>query len=132
MSGSAPWGWEGIRPAYGFVLLAVRNETLTPSALAARLGVTKQAASKLADAMVVASFINRDPAEGEGRQRLLSLGSNGRELLADVERICADLETDWAAIIGDEEVATLRHALTEITLTLNSGRYPDLRPDSTG
>lgn len=122
-------GWNGIRPAYGFVLLAVRNEPITPTALATRLGVSKQAASKLADAMVTAGLINRDPADGDGRQRLLSLGSVGRKLLHDVEQIYEELEAGWAALVGHNEVTSLRETLTEITLTVNNGRYPDLRPD---
>ena len=44
-------GWTDVRPSFGFVLLAVRDEPTTATALATLLGTTKQATSKLPDAV---------------------------------------------------------------------------------
>ncbi len=43
-------GWRDVRPQYGYVLLACRDRPTTSGELAGMLGVSKQAASKLADA----------------------------------------------------------------------------------
>lgn len=123
-------GWEGIRPAYGFVLLVVRGGPITPTALAERLGVSKQAASKLADSMVSAGLMVRGDDVDDGRQRRLSLAPLGRKLLADVEKIYADLETEWTRVIGTHGVVAVRDNLTSIMLTINNGEFPDLRPDT--
>ena len=126
----AATGWDGIRPAYGFVLLVVRSGPLTPTALAGRLGVTKQAASKLADAMVSDGLIRRAADGRDGRQRLLSLAPRGHELLAAVESIYVDLEAEWERVLGRAALAGTRQALSAVMLSVNEGRYPDLRPEA--
>ena len=45
-------GWRDVRPEYGYVLLACRDRPTTSGELAGMLGVSKQAASKLADALL--------------------------------------------------------------------------------
>ena len=52
---AAPARWHDVRPAYGFVLLAARDGPTSATALAGLMGVSKQAASKLVDAMAAAA-----------------------------------------------------------------------------
>jgi DNA-binding MarR family transcriptional regulator len=127
----ASQGWSGIRPAYGFVLLATRAEPLTPTALADKLGVSKQAASKLADAMVTDGLLLRNIDVTDGRQRRLTIAPLGHELLADVEAIYCELETEVATMIGSGRLNSIRNGLDTIMLTVNDGHYPDLRPEQT-
>ena len=42
-------GWTDVRPAFGFVLLAARDQPTSVTELAALMGMTKQAASKLVE-----------------------------------------------------------------------------------
>ena len=67
-------GWTDVRPSFGFVLLAVREEAITATALATLLGTTKQATSKLLDAMDTAGYVQRTGAD-DGRQRPVELTS---------------------------------------------------------
>lgn len=120
--------WEGLRPAYGFVLLALRHEPLTTTELAAALDVSKQAASKLADAMVAASLLERVADPADGRRHHLRLARAGRRLLADVEQVYADLEREWAEQIGADGVDALRTNLTDGLVALHRGALPTLRP----
>jgi DNA-binding MarR family transcriptional regulator len=108
----------------------VRSGPLTPTALAGRLGVTKQAASKLADAMVSDGLIRRAADGRDGRQRLLSLAPRGHELLAAVESIYVDLEAEWERVLGRAALADTRQALSTVMLSVNEGRHPDLRPEA--
>jgi hypothetical protein len=58
--------WHDVRPAYGFALLAARDSGTTVIELAALMGMTKQAASKLAMSMV-AFALSASPAAASGR-----------------------------------------------------------------
>ncbi len=121
-------GWEGIRSAYGFVLLAVRDRPLTPTALAAVLDVSKQAASKLADAMVVDGLLARESDEFDHRARQLRLTSRGVQLLGAVEEIYAELEAVWADVIGDVALRQTRARLTAALTAVHGGTLPSIRP----
>jgi DNA-binding MarR family transcriptional regulator len=121
-------GWQGVRPAYGFVLLAVRDTALTPTELAARLAVTKQAASKLADAMVADGLLERSPDESDGRQRRLTLSARGRQLLVEVEQSYAELEQQWAEVIGRVALEQTRRRVTTAVVAVSGGALPGLRP----
>ena len=52
-------GFAELRPAFGVVFRALRDEPLTLTTLANRLGVSKQAASKVVDEMVAKRLVRR-------------------------------------------------------------------------
>jgi DNA-binding MarR family transcriptional regulator len=120
-------GWTDVRPSFGFVLLAVRDEAVTATALATLLGTTKQATSRLLDAMETAGYVHRTGAD-DGRQRPVELTARGRKLLATVERIYLKLEKQWAATIGDDEITQMRSTLTTVLTRDTDGRLPPIRP----
>jgi DNA-binding MarR family transcriptional regulator len=121
-------GWADVRPAFGFVLLAARDEPTTTTELAALMGTTKQAASKLVETMVEARYVRRGTAEADGRQRPVGLTARGGELLAAVERIYAELEREWADVIGAASVERLRRDLIRVVGTAPDGALPPVRP----
>ena len=121
-------GWAGIRPAYGFVLLAVRGGPITPTALATALDVSKQAASKLADAMVADALLARSRDTGDSRLRVLTLAPRGERLLEAVEAIYAELEVEWAAVIGPTALGQTRRRLTDVLTAVHGGTLPVIRP----
>lgn len=121
-------GWTDVRPSYGFVLLSLRDSAMTPTALARRLDITKQAASKLAEAMIGAELVSSSPHGTDGRQRELSLTSRGVQLLGVVEEIYAELEQEWADRIGRGRVEDVRASLTSVLTEFHSGVLPPVRP----
>ena len=60
--------------------------------LVATLGTSKQAVSKLADAMAAAGLVERAADPRDARAKDLRLTARGRALLADVEEIYGELE----------------------------------------
>src|SRR5262245_18456595 len=75
-------GARDMRSAFGFVTRAVDAEEPTVTHLAELLGVSRQAASKLADEMVRLGFLlrTRDPADRRRvRLRLSAKGRRARE-----------------------------------------------------
>jgi DNA-binding MarR family transcriptional regulator len=121
-------GWDDVRPAYGFVLLSLRGRESSVSELAGLLGVSKQATSKLLDQMAAGEYVTRVTSTADARQRMVALAPRGRRLLAVVEEIYAELEAEWATVIGGKEVERLRITLTQVVLATNEGRFPPVRP----
>ena len=119
-------GWTDVRPAFGFVLLAARDQPTSVSELAALMGTTKQAASKLVEAMVAAGYVQRGTDARDGRQRPVHLTSRGQELLRSVEQIYTELEQEWADVIGAKPVQRMRRDLVRVLS--RSGELPPVRP----
>jgi DNA-binding MarR family transcriptional regulator len=121
-------GWTDVRPAFGFVLLAARDEPTSVTALAALLGTTKQAASKLVDAMVSGGYVRRGAHAQDGRQRPVYLTARGEQLLRSVEQAYAALETEWADVIGASHVQRMRRDLVRVLSDADDGDLPPVRP----
>jgi DNA-binding MarR family transcriptional regulator len=122
-------GWGDVREAYGFVLLSLRDHgATTTTGLAGTLGVTKQATSKLLDAMEAGGYVERRPAEGDGRIKEVTITSRGRELLEVVEAIYAELEAGWADVIGPRGVEDVRRRLDRVVRSQHGGTLPRPRP----
>jgi DNA-binding MarR family transcriptional regulator len=124
-------GWTDVRPSFGFVLLAARDAPTTTTELAALMGTTKQAASKLAASMLEAGYLVDAPREvADGRIRPLQLSVSGTKLLAAVEELYAELEAEWARIIGGNSLERLRRDLTRVIVASHGGALPAVRPTS--
>ncbi len=121
-------GWDDVRPAYGFVLLAARDQPTTAKDLAVLMGTSKQAASKLVESMEGAGYVERTASTEDGRQKAVVLADRGRKLLGIVERIYRDLEAEWAAVVGEHAVERLRTDLTAVLASANDGQLPPVRP----
>ncbi len=121
-------GWTDVRPAFGFVLLAARERPTSVTELAELMGVTKQAASKLVDAMVSSGYVRRGAGAEDGRQRPVSLTARGEELLSAVEQVYAELEDGWAAVIGGPHVDCMRRGLMRVLAGPGDGQLPPVRP----
>ena len=126
--GLAARGWSDVRPAFGFLLLALREGPVSLRELVATLGTSKQAVSKLADAMVAAGLVERVADPRDARAKDLRLTARGRALLADVEEIYGELETGWAETLGAEAVESLRRDLDAVVRAAHDGALPPVRP----
>jgi hypothetical protein len=69
----------------------------------------------------------RGPDSRDGRQRPVYLTARGRELLRSVERIYAELEAEWAGVIGVPHIQRMRRDLVQV-LAGPSGELPPVRP----
>lgn len=121
-------GWHDVRRSYGFVLLAAREADVQVGEVAALLGVTKQAASKLVAAMEEAGYVRRAARPGDGRARTVALTERGRQLLVAVEEIYGELDAQWAAVLGADRVEALRTDLETVLRHGHGGVLPPVRP----
>ena len=123
-------GWPAMRPLHGFALLAVRDgdQPATVVSLAALLGVTKQAASKLVTAMEEAGHVRRAVHADDGRAKAVTLTDQGAQLLATVEEIYAELEAEWGAVLDADRVESIRRDLLQVLRATHGDALPALRP----
>ena len=120
-------GWNDVRPAYGFALLALREGPLSSGELGVLMGMTKQASSKLVGALVDAGYARRGESIGDARIRPVELTDRGRDLQRTAERIYTELEDRWADVIGQDRLAALRADLISVTSD-EDGELPPVRP----
>lgn len=121
-------GWHDVRPSYGFVLLAARNAPTTATEVAQLMGTSKQAASVLVMAMHDAGYLQRATAARDGRLKAVELTPRARELLEVVEGIYADLESQWADVIGAPALEAVRRDVRTALEATNGGVLPGIRP----
>jgi DNA-binding MarR family transcriptional regulator len=121
-------GWSDLRPPYGFVLLAVKDAPQTATDLTALLGTTKQATSQLLEVMEAADYVTRRADPDDARVKRVAITDRGQRLLTEVEAIYAELEAEWAAVIGEERVQAVRADLEVVVRAQNDGRLPPVRP----
>jgi DNA-binding MarR family transcriptional regulator len=104
-------GIAGMRAPFGFVIRALADDPLELTALAERLGVTKQAAIKVVDEMEARGFLTREPHPSDRRAKLLTLTERGHAVrdaaLAESHRMEAELR----AATGDADVDAFRRVL---------------------
>ena len=107
-------GFEGVRPAHGYVFVRLSVGGATVTDVAAHLGVTKQAASQLVDDVVRKGYVERRPHPDDARARLLVLTERGWACTRAAEEAAADAVRPWVELLGEGEVRALRDRLARI------------------
>jgi DNA-binding MarR family transcriptional regulator len=123
-------GYPDVGSGFGYVLLEARDRPLTGNEVAQLMGVTKQAASKLIDAMEHARYLERYDHPDDARSKLVRITPKGKRLLRTVEEIYRELEAEWSEAIGMRELSRLRSDLTRALRALHGGSLPPVRPAS--
>lgn len=102
-----------MRPSFGFVLRAVAAEEPTVTRLAELLGVSKQAASRLADDMVIAGFLHRAGDPNDRRRITLQLTAAGAAVRRRALAESRAMEDELRQRFGSDAVGQLRVLLTD-------------------
>ena len=121
-------GWPAMPKAAGYVLLACRDSPTTGSEIAALMRTSKQAASKLLEGLETAGLVERRPDGADVRRKVVALTARGRDLLAAVEDIYVELESEWADVLGEPAVERIRAGVTEMLLHKFGGSLPAIGP----
>ncbi len=110
----ATHGYDDLARSDGYVFRALAESPLTTSALAGRLGVTKQGAGQIVEDMTRRGYLTGRPHPDDARARLLELSDRGRGALAAARAFHRRYERALAREHGAEAVAALRALLTEM------------------
>ncbi len=108
-------GHPGVRPSHGFTLQAVGGGA-TASEVAARLGVSKQAATKTLTLLEQQGYVARSPDPTDARRRTVVVTPHGHDLLDASTTAFADVVDAWRAQIGDRAVRSLGDGLRALDL----------------
>jgi len=73
-------------------------------------------------------LVRRRASDDDARTKVVALAPRGHELLAAVELIYADLEAEWAEVIGPTAVEQTRTRLERVLRARHGGELPQLRP----
>jgi len=114
-------GFDDLARSSGYVFRALDAEPLTTSALADRLGVSKQGAGQLVDEMTRRGYVSSRPDPSDGRARLLELSERGRAALAAARAFHRSYEQRLARRHGRAHVDDLRAMLTAMAPTYGNG-----------
>jgi DNA-binding MarR family transcriptional regulator len=96
------------------LLQRVAREGSRLTDLAAQAQVTKQSAGSLVDQLEARGYLERVPDPRDGRARLIRPARRGLEAAALAAPVVAEVEAEWAAYLGPEQMAALRAALTRL------------------
>jgi DNA-binding MarR family transcriptional regulator len=114
-------GFDDLARSDGYVFRALDAEPLTTSALADRLGVSKQGAGQLVDDMARRGYVQSRPDPSDGRARLLELTSRGKRALAAARDFHRRYEQRLARRHGRGHVDDFRAILTAMAPTYGNG-----------
>ena len=99
--------WAVLRELYG-------EETIAPSRLAARLGLTRGAISKLADRLIAKGFINREANTDDGRAHRLALTSTGKSLVPKLSVLADQNDAEFFGDLTTDERISIERILKSI------------------
>jgi len=110
----AELGYEDVRPVHDFALRAIIAGADTPSELARRMSVTRQAAAKTIATLEERRFVDREPDTRDGRRLRLRVTDHGFGMLRTGEAVFDDLRTQWEQQVGTDQLAALEESLRRL------------------
>ncbi len=126
-------GLAGVRPSHGFVFQHLVDGSPTIGELAAALGVTQQAASKVVVELEGLGHVERRADPTDSRVRRVVLTDTGGDVVARSREQRAALEADLVDRFGRDAVETARAVLVgmlELTGGLPDVSHRSVRPPS--
>lgn len=111
-----------LRLAHTTLFPHLTTEGVRPTALARRLGVTKQAVGPLVDDLVSWGMLERVPDPADGRATVVRLTAAGGAAILDGLAVLGEVEAELRAALGDAEIDTLHRTLLHVTDTLAAHR----------
>ena len=109
-------GYEDI-PRNGMYVIggmAMGAEGVPLGQLVKELGVSKQAAGQLVDALVLRGYIDRTVDAEDRRKLTVTLTERGRAVAAIQGEVIGKIDAELAARVGKEKVVSARHVLAEL------------------
>ncbi|GII01380.1 MarR family winged helix-turn-helix transcriptional regulator [Planobispora takensis] len=112
-------GFDGLRFNDGVIIQHLLRAPLSVTALAERMGVTQQAASKAAGDMERRGLLTREPAPGDARTRLLRLTPHAAAAVEAARARRAALDAELAERFGADRIAETRAVLAAVLAHLD-------------
>lgn len=113
-------GFPALRPGHTSVLGLVSDEGVRLSELVSALALPKQTVGDLLDDLERWRMVERHPDPDHGVQKRVYLGPRGKAWAAEVRKVAARTEAQWASQLGRSKMKSLRGLLEELVATVES------------
>jgi DNA-binding MarR family transcriptional regulator len=107
-------GFTDFQPSFPAMLSNLDTEGSRIGVLAARAGVTRQAAGQLLREIERCGYVERRPSPTDARATLVHFTPRGRRLLATIIELVEVIEADFAAALGPGAFERVREGLLGI------------------
>jgi len=107
-------GFDDLELAHVNLFLYPGPQGARPSELAAQRGMSKQAVNYLLGQLERFGYIERRPAEGDGRSKRIVLTDRGERAGYTVRAAVRDVERDWEAQLGRDRFNQLKTLLLDL------------------
>lgn len=104
-------GFTDINPVHAAMLRRVDEGGTHISDIAARMGVTKQAAAQLVSRTEALGYVTTTPDPHDSRKKMVRCTKRGQRFLGYLEGVVADSVSDVAAVIGKKRLHELEETL---------------------
>jgi DNA-binding MarR family transcriptional regulator len=107
-------GFEDLRTSHGFVFQHLVAGPLPVGALARRMGVSQQAASKATGELERLGYLERVQDPADGRVRRIGLAARGEAAVRAGRDVRVELATELAASVGEARLEAMRATLVDV------------------
>ncbi len=111
--------FSGLSLAHSRNVLRHLGRPMRASAIVGRCGLTKQAVSQQLAHLERHGYVQVSPDPGDHRARLVSLTERGRAAQRTVVRTFAEIERDWAGLVGPDRLGDVRATLDMLLATVD-------------
>lgn len=114
VAGLASAGFSDLRLPHMAVLQYPGPDGCRPIELAERAGMSKQAMNQLLQSLERLGYISRRDAKNGQRARIVRFTARGRAAWAKIHEILTQIESEWRAVLGDQDFNRLKAVLCEV------------------
>jgi DNA-binding MarR family transcriptional regulator len=107
-------GVEGITPAHANVIPFVPPEGIQIGELARLAKIRKQSMAQSVELLTASGYVTKQPDPHDGRASLIFLTDKGRALGPASRSAGQQVEKDWAAVVGRDDLEHLRRTLMRL------------------
>lgn len=107
-------GYEGLALAHIALLPHLDVDGTRVTTLAERAGMTKQGMGQLVLDLERRGYVERAPDPADGRALLVRFTEAGCRLLGDAVSVTREIEAQYAAVLGEQQLVALREALVAL------------------
>jgi DNA-binding MarR family transcriptional regulator len=125
-------GFEDLRPVHRPILRDLLVSNQRPSELAARLGLSKQAANDLVREFEAKGYITLEPDPDDGRAKRIVATDRGWRASETAQEASNAVGCRWAELVGEERYAVFEEVLSEIVAANGSPEPTRASPDDSG
>lgn len=115
---------RGLRGSHLRVLTRIPREGMRPTALAGRVGMTKQSLGEFVAALETAGYVRVSVDPADRRARIVTPTPSGEKLQDQIARVFADIEARWQQEVGSRQWSAFLNVLRHLNVEHKARKGP--------